>query len=296
MKVFISWSGSLSRQVAAILRDWLPNVIQAIEPWMSEEDIGKGSRWSPEVANQLQVAKAGIICATPENQHAAWLNYEAGALSKIVESSLVCTFLFRMSPSELKGPLTQFQATETNKEDVLKLLQTLNKALGSHMLPEDRLLSSFDNWWEKLQVKFHQIPMNTSAGPPKRTVEDMVEEILSLSRDYAKSMVEVATRQHSAEVRQLERENRERIWASDYRSLYGNPIPSPYYSISSDSSGGIYAPASPPGTLLTGLVPLPGRATDLPEHLPSDEYPDPIIEPAGEGPPMAPPLDLKGKP
>jgi hypothetical protein len=47
MKIFISWSGELSHRVALELRDWLPMVINALEPYVSSKDIEKapiGSR------------------------------------------------------------------------------------------------------------------------------------------------------------------------------------------------------------------------------------------------------------
>ena len=43
MRVFISWSGERSKRVALTLHTWLPDVIQAIEPWMSRRDLGAGT-------------------------------------------------------------------------------------------------------------------------------------------------------------------------------------------------------------------------------------------------------------
>jgi hypothetical protein len=36
MKVFLSWPGRKSKSVAEALRDWLPSVIQEIDPFMSD--------------------------------------------------------------------------------------------------------------------------------------------------------------------------------------------------------------------------------------------------------------------
>jgi len=60
MKVFISWSGSLSERVAKAIHDWLPNVIQSLDVFMSSEDIEKGSRWFSDVSSELDKTDFGI--------------------------------------------------------------------------------------------------------------------------------------------------------------------------------------------------------------------------------------------
>ncbi len=80
MRVFLSWSGGRSQYVAQCLYDWLPDVIQALAPWMSEEDIHMGTRWNAEMAGILEEVAVGIVCLTPENQERRWINFEAGAI------------------------------------------------------------------------------------------------------------------------------------------------------------------------------------------------------------------------
>ncbi len=46
MNIFISWSGTLSKSVAILLRDFLKKVIQATNPFVSSEDIAKGTNGS----------------------------------------------------------------------------------------------------------------------------------------------------------------------------------------------------------------------------------------------------------
>ena len=49
MKIFITFSGEKSKAIAIALREWLPKVLQATEPWISEHDIEKGRRWGQEI-------------------------------------------------------------------------------------------------------------------------------------------------------------------------------------------------------------------------------------------------------
>jgi hypothetical protein len=39
MKVFISWSGEQSKEIAEAFRNWLPGVLQAEKPYFSPDDI-----------------------------------------------------------------------------------------------------------------------------------------------------------------------------------------------------------------------------------------------------------------
>jgi hypothetical protein len=161
MKVFISWSGDLSNKVALELREWLPSVIQAIEPYVSSEDIDKGTRWSSDISKELEASSFGIKCVTPENLGASWINFEAGALSKTLDKSRVCPFLFQLKRSEVQGPLLQFQSTIYDREDVLKLLHSINNAAEPHCIDDARLDSIFDVWWPKLAERMDPLVSQT---------------------------------------------------------------------------------------------------------------------------------------
>lgn len=47
--------------LAEALRDWLPSVLQLVQPWMSAVDMQMGTRWNADLAQELQNAKVGII-------------------------------------------------------------------------------------------------------------------------------------------------------------------------------------------------------------------------------------------
>src|SRR5207244_2100425 len=94
MNQFISWSGPTSRDVAIALRGWLPKVLSTSEPWLSDEDIRKGTTWITELRKELEKSHAGIVCVTRENLSSPWLLFESGALSKTLDRHLVCPYLF----------------------------------------------------------------------------------------------------------------------------------------------------------------------------------------------------------
>ena len=157
MKIFISWSGSRSNRMAHCLARWLPRVIQNCRTWLSDRDIEKGRRWFEEIGKTLEGHNFGIICTTPENSNAPWLLFEAGALSKSIGRARVCPLLLGMRPNDLEGPLQQFQATVVDKDDILKLVTTINGQMGDARLEREVLSDCFERFWTDLEGEMKTI-------------------------------------------------------------------------------------------------------------------------------------------
>ena len=176
--VFVSWSGDLSRDVALVLGDWLPTALEGISTWVSSRDIAKGARWSEEIATCLDSATYGIACVVPGNQEAPWLLFEAGAVAKSVETGRISPFLLGVEPSELPSALGQFQCTSYLKEEVLRLLLSINDAPDGPKRPVERVRKSFDASWPVLKARL--LPLqeqvntlgasNAQANGPHRTL------------------------------------------------------------------------------------------------------------------------------
>lgn len=183
-KVFISWSGDLSKKLAEEVRLWLPAVLQFVKPYFTPSDIEKGARWSTEIAGELDSSNAGIICLTKDNIHKPWILFEAGALSKNFGKANVCTILFNLDNADLTGPLASFQATKFDKTDFKKLLVTMNNTGSDSKLEAAVLNDVFDMWWPKLEDKINGILKSHVESLPNalRSEREILEEVLELTR------------------------------------------------------------------------------------------------------------------
>lgn len=187
MKVFISWSGEKSLSVAKLLKEWIPCVIQNVQPYFSSDDIDKGARWSTDIAKELSEADFGILCVTKDNLASQWLNFEAGALSKAIDKSKVCPFLLDLKASDItESPILQFQMANTDKDDMFKLFKTINKHLSDEQLEEQRLEKLFNAFWPEIEKGLSEIKqIKTTTSKNMQTVqdrEDILEEMLELLR------------------------------------------------------------------------------------------------------------------
>ncbi|MFF9778877.1 hypothetical protein ACF1HJ_35205 [Streptomyces sp. NPDC013978] len=189
MRVFISWSGDASRRCAEVLRDWLPYLNPAIDPFVSSQDISKGERGLDKIANKLQECGYGIVCVTRDNQHAPWINFESGALSRELGETLLAPFLLDLAVKDLSGPIAQFQATEGgSRDEVWALVKSLNDKCES-AVDQDRLAVTFEKFWGDLEGRLHEIRSAQSpTAVPERETSEILNELVALVREQAKRM------------------------------------------------------------------------------------------------------------
>jgi CheY-like chemotaxis protein len=189
MKVLISWSGHRSGAMAESLRGWLPCVIQACDPWVSSSDIDAGVKWGSTLAKELQQTQFGIICLTPGNLTAPWLLFEAGALSKFVDDADVCPYLLDIQPTDVTGPLAQFQSVKADKEGTWRLVKSINKSLGDQTRDENVIEKVFEVLWPDLETSIKGITKNPHKNViRRRSQEDLLDEVLRTVRDQSRML------------------------------------------------------------------------------------------------------------
>lgn len=196
MKIFVSWSGETSHEIARELKEWLPLVHQKLEPFMSSEDIEKGARWASTIGSELEGTNFGILCLTQENVDAPWVCFEAGALAKVVDHSRVAPILFGIQPSDVQGPLAQFQATKFDRSDVGRLVRTINASAPDESRDEGQLEKLIDLLWPDLQSKIEPILIASTKVKPKKVAGGVdksgpiLEELLVLVRQQSQVILD----------------------------------------------------------------------------------------------------------
>jgi hypothetical protein len=189
MKIFISWSGDLSHQVALALRDWLPHVLNVLEPYVSSKDIKAGEQWFSNVRKELEDSRYGIICLTKDNRNQPWLLFEAGALSASMTRARVVPFLIDVAPSDLNPPLSEFQAVTRRKSDVLHLLLSLHREIDAPQINEVQLEKAFEVWWPQLNESIEKAIADTPSALYPRGSENIKSEVTPSPKEEKERLI-----------------------------------------------------------------------------------------------------------
>lgn len=131
MKVFVSWSGENSREIAEKLVRSLNDIFaedKEFETFISAENIEGGKAWFEVIRDKLKECDRAIICCTPENVDAPWINFEAGAsIMNFEKEGQVIPYLIGFEATDKKSPLSNLHAIKHSSEGFKKLVQDLAK-------------------------------------------------------------------------------------------------------------------------------------------------------------------------
>lgn len=186
MEVFISWSGDEARTVAEALRDWLPKVLQSIDPFISSGDIPSGARWQKEIAVRLERINFGLVCVTRENQRSTWLNFEVGALAKSIEEARVVPLAIDLPREDIEQPIAHFHAELLDADGMKKVILSMNEVMGAPV-KQQLLESAFAMWWPELEDALAKAAEGRPTEQPEpRNERALLVEVLETVRSLAR--------------------------------------------------------------------------------------------------------------
>lgn len=155
MNIFISWSGKQSEEIAKKFDNFLKSVVQTATTFFSVNDIKKGDFWRKKLHEGLDKSSAGIFVLTSENLNSQWLMYEAGIISSHFLNHNIFPILFTDNIAHKEtGPLSDFQITKFEKEDIKKLVFDLIEKHDGKLSHEDYLRK--EEVFSVLWPKFHR--------------------------------------------------------------------------------------------------------------------------------------------
>lgn len=176
--------------MAEALRVWLQDVVQSVECFASSEDIRAGQRWNNEINSWLDGADFGVLCVTPENAKAPWLNFEAGALAKkISDDNRVVPITLGFSPAALDEPLKQFNGVAADRAGVLRLVTSIVESANAPVDVE----RTFALWWPQLESTISDIPESDEQveTPPPPDTPEMLSDIMATLRGLSNEVQEL---------------------------------------------------------------------------------------------------------
>lgn len=200
MKIFLSWSGEYTRNIAEIFRQWVPCVLQNVHVFISSGDIQAVERWQSKINAALLDIDFGIVFISKNNKDQPWIMFESGALAKNLDSSRVVPVLCDASEIDLsKSPLLQFQYVQLNRDGIFSLIRSIYSSMDSEKISQVLFDKTLETWWPQLQASIGEVQpekqsrqRDNAASTDDRidrlesAIGDVLGLVRTLSRDFEK--------------------------------------------------------------------------------------------------------------
>jgi len=201
LKVFISWAGDRANAIGSGFHEFLPDVVNAIQPFMSGTNIDKGTRWGEVLNGSLQESSCAIVCLTRESMNSVWVAFEAGAISRAAGGtdgarSRIWTYLSGLEAKDLHlTPFAEYQATSATQEETFRLVRSINQ-LSPDPVSAESLKRRFDAvFWPNFSKELDRVrdmpdtpggPTPVS-GPENEMLSEILTTLRSVQRDVSRS-------------------------------------------------------------------------------------------------------------
>lgn len=200
--VFLSWSGDKSREVAERFKELFTDVFDpTIKCFISTRDIVGGRRGTAALAEELEKCNYGIFFVDSKNVRAPWLQFEAGAISKMVSDSRVMVLLLDNAVGCLNDtPLSDFQYKLFNKEHVKSIFEEIIDYFEQKE-SKDSYLKRFEREWDTFYEKAEKIlsaeqkdnDVKNDENDELKTIQKMLIDVQNfLKSEYSQTLKEGA--------------------------------------------------------------------------------------------------------
>jgi hypothetical protein len=161
--VFLSWSGSNSKEIAKALKHMFETKVFANEKircFVSDEDIASGTDWWNKIKKELKSCKIGIICITKENINAPWIYFEAGAMvargvPSVIPLLINCDFnVLKETPLNTSHAVNFYEFSKFTK-----MVCDINEAMGYSGKTNDDIAILMKEYYGQLKDDLDQVLM-----------------------------------------------------------------------------------------------------------------------------------------
>ena len=164
-KIFLSWSGTKSDDLAHALAVWFAAYGHQEMVFFSPHDLEKGKEWRGQLVAQLRESKVLIAFLTKENiGKSRWMECEATAVWLSDEDTLVFSVLVDLERSEIPknsawaGPFSEHSFISIDDEEQIKMmLREIAKACDIQWLTDARKPGFFTNAVQSLKTRWEKI-------------------------------------------------------------------------------------------------------------------------------------------
>ena len=171
-KVFISWSGLMSKNLANELHSFLSKVIPGIDFFVSSADIKNGQSWLEVIKDEIVECDAAILCIYKENLESPWLNFEAGGVYFGGRQQSLYPFVFEHTDEGSRGPVSHLQSSSFSRNTLWEAVDELSKLTATRISQEVQL--SFNENWPDLEKS-----IDKALSDPDREAEKMKKGLIA---------------------------------------------------------------------------------------------------------------------